>query len=424
LILCPLTGRSSSCDLYPIALPAAALSNAASGTILTNLLQGTQPANFGWLSWGGSPGEPALVTSLTPPGNASTFVNPDDVSDHQVSAGDWVRGKPGVSNSGTVRDALEALKSVDITVPVWDQTRGSGEHAAYRVSAFARVRLLDYHLPQQNRITAQFLEHIECGTRNLAPMANAGPDLSINLPALAILNGTVTDDGLPPVGSLTQFWSQVTGPGPVAFADSNAPVTLAAFPLPGTYVLRLTATDSELSGSDEATVVVDRENHPPVVFSQSVTNAEDNAVTIILQSSDPDGDALTNVIVSPPNFGTLTGVPPNLTYQPNADYNGPDSFTFKASDGTLDSALATVTITNQPVNDAPVADAQSAAVPEDGEAPITLSGSDVEGSPLSYSIPTFPTNGVLPSTATTSSIDLTPITMDRTRSRSLRTMAN
>ncbi len=55
--------------------------------------------NFGLLTWTGSPGEEALVTSLTPPGDSETYVNPDDPADHEVSVGDWIHGKPGVSNS-------------------------------------------------------------------------------------------------------------------------------------------------------------------------------------------------------------------------------------------------------------------------------------------------------------------------------------
>ena len=55
-----------------------------------------------------------------------------------------------------------------------------------------------------------------------------------------------------------------------------------------------------------------------------------------------------------PANGTLSGVAPNLTYTPNANYNGPDSFAFFAADGQSVSALATVTITVTPVNDPPV----------------------------------------------------------------------
>ena len=61
--------------------------------------------------------------------------------------------------------------------------------------------------------------------------------------------------------------------------------------------------------------------------------------------SDADGDGLTFTVVAGPSHGTLSGAAPNLTYTPAADYNGPDSFTFKVNDGTVDSSPATVSIT-------------------------------------------------------------------------------
>src|SRR5688572_15069518 len=128
---------AQTCDLFPMALSSQQVSNAAPGTVLSDVLNGTQSGNFGWLTWAGSPSVPTLVTSLTSPGNSSTYVNPDNTSDHQISVGDWIQGKPGVSNSKNVRDALDALKAIDVTVPVWDQTRGQGANAAYRVSGFA-----------------------------------------------------------------------------------------------------------------------------------------------------------------------------------------------------------------------------------------------------------------------------------------------
>ena len=60
-------------------------------------------------------------------------------------------------------------------------------------------------------------------------------------------------------------------------------------------------------------------------------------------------------MVTGPPTARLSGTAPALTYTPAANYNGPDSFTFKANDGTLDSNVATVTITVTAVNDAPVA---------------------------------------------------------------------
>ena len=154
--------QASGCNLYPIALHERSLAGIPEGGIIHDIYNGVQPGNFGWLTWAGSPNVPTLATSLTPPGDSGTYTNPTDPSDHVVSVGDWVQGKPGVSNSRQVRDALEDLKQIDITVPVWDQASGTGNNSLYRVSAFARVRLLSYRLPKENRITARFLGFVSC----------------------------------------------------------------------------------------------------------------------------------------------------------------------------------------------------------------------------------------------------------------------
>jgi len=153
---------SSPGDLYPIALSQKSLVDLVVGSVIRDIYNGVQPGNFGWLTWAGSPSEPTLVTSLTPPGNSSTYVNPRAPRDHVVSVGDWVQGKPGISNSSQVRKGLNTLEQIDITVPVWDQAIGRGNNSLYHVVAFARVRLLNYHLPKENRITARFLGLVPC----------------------------------------------------------------------------------------------------------------------------------------------------------------------------------------------------------------------------------------------------------------------
>src|SRR6185437_9159252 len=97
-----------------------------------------------------------------------------------------------------------------------------------------------------------------------------------------------------------------------------------------------------------------------------------------------------------PQHGTLTGAAPNVTYTPAANYNGADSFTFKANDGTLDSNIATVTITITAVDDAPVAADQVVATDEDNAKTITLAATDVDtATALTYSIVVGPTHGTL-----------------------------
>jgi hypothetical protein len=88
-------------------------------------------------------------------------------------------------------------------------------------------------------------------------------------------------------------------------------------------------------------------NQAPVAAAQSITTSEDSPVSIQLAATDKDGDALTYSVVTAPSKGTLSGTAPNLTYTPSADFNGTDSFTFRANDGAASSNTATVSITNQ-----------------------------------------------------------------------------
>ncbi len=90
---------------------------------------------------------------------------------------------------------------------------------------------------------------------NLPPTVDAGLDQTVELPNQALLDGTVTDDGVPnPPGAVTTTWTQESGPGAVTFENAAAVDTTAAFSSIGTYVLRLTATDGETSSADEVTV--------------------------------------------------------------------------------------------------------------------------------------------------------------------------
>ncbi len=147
-------------------------------------------------------------------------------------------------------------------------------------------------------------------------------------------------------------------------------------------------------------------NHPPVANPQAVTTPEDTPKAITLTGSDPDLDPLTYSTVTGPSNGVLSGTPPNVTYTPAAHYHGPDSFTFRVWDGTVFSNPATVSITVTSVNDPPVADPQAVSTPEDAARAITLTASDIDFDPLTYSIVTGPAHGAL--SGTPPSVTYTP----------------
>jgi len=101
--------------------------------------------------------------------------------------------------------------------------------------------------------------------QNQPPTVTAGPDQTIALPHSATLNGSATDDQLPQVSSLTVAWTQVSGPGTATFAEAYLTNTTATFSEPGIYVLRLAASDSELTSVSELTITVQPENQAPTV---------------------------------------------------------------------------------------------------------------------------------------------------------------
>ena len=153
----------STCAIYPIAVQLSTVSGVVSGTVINDILNGPRTGNYGWLTWTGDQTVPALAQSLRPPGNSNTYTNPFNLADRAVSAGDWVRGSSGASNSSSVRNALNQLTTIDITVPVWNATQLTGDSMLYRVVGFARVRITSYALNGANpRITARYLGTTTC----------------------------------------------------------------------------------------------------------------------------------------------------------------------------------------------------------------------------------------------------------------------
>jgi hypothetical protein len=154
-------------------------------------------------------------------------------------------------------------------------------------------------------------------------------------------------------------------------------------------------SDGNLSDTILVNVTIQAVDDAPVAEAQSVTTAEDTAKPIALTASDVEDDPLSWTIVSTPTHGTLSGTAPDMTYTPDQDFTGPDSFTLQEKDGLLDSNVATVSINVTPVNDAPVAYDQSVTVDENKAKAIILTGSDKEDDPLTWIITSAPSHGTL-----------------------------
>ena len=158
--------------------------------------------------------------------------------------------------------------------------------------------------------------------------------------------GVLANDADPDGDALTAVLATGPANGSVTL---NADGSFAYIPMGGfsgtdsfTYRANDGALDSNVA---TVTITVNAVNHPPVAVDGSVTTNEDTAAAVTLSASDPDGDPLTYSVLTGPSHGTLSGTAPDLTYTPAANYNGPDAFTFTANDGTVDSNVATVSIT-------------------------------------------------------------------------------
>ncbi len=147
-------------------------------------------------------------------------------------------------------------------------------------------------------------------------------------------------------------------------------------------------------------------NDPPVAADNSYSATEDvtlsvTAPGVLVGDSDPDGNTLRAILVTPPARGTLSlNINGSFVYTPTANLNGQDTFTYKANDGLLDSNVVTVTINVAAVNDAPVGVADSYST--DQNVPLTVpprgvlnNDTDADGEILTATLVAGPAHGTL-----------------------------
>ena len=163
---------------------------------------------------------------------------------------------------------------------------------------------------------------------NMPPCANAGADQTTASTSVNLL-GSAVDDGDPTSGSLTKTWSKVSGPGTVTFGNANSLTTTASFSSPGVYVLRLTANDSQLQGSDEVQITVEGAASPVLTIDDVMLNEGHNGTT----------DAIFTVTLAGSNGSTVT-----VDYQVAAG-TATEGDDYAANSGTLTFSGATTTQT-------------------------------------------------------------------------------
>ena len=154
------------------------------------------------------------------------------------------------------------------------------------------------------------------------------------------------------------------------------------------------ASDGVASSTATVSLTVAPVNDAPVCADVSLAVAEDTPGSVAPSCTDVDGDALSYAIAAQGEKGTGSVSDGRLRYDPRANANGADSFTYRASDGVLASAAASAKVAIAPVNDAPVCGARSSATAED-TAVSGVACADVDGDGLTYTDQTAPANGMV-----------------------------
>lgn len=128
-------------------------------------------------------------------------------------------------------------------------------------------------------------------------------------------------------------------------------------------------------------------NLTPIANPLTISTTENIATNLVLTGFVDSSQSQTYSIVMQPSHGTISGIPPNLSYTPNLNYFGSDGFTFKIHEGVRDSNMATVSITVNPAQYPPQANAGMPQTVSSGSL-VTLDGTkstDLDGDKLTYS---------------------------------------
>nr|WP_316829064.1 Calx-beta domain-containing protein [Pedobacter miscanthi] len=165
-----------------------------------------------------------------------------------------------------------------------------------------------------------------------------------------------------------------------------------------TVIITMNAATSNAlitAGTTPATVNI-TDNRPPVATAPAITTNEDTPVSGTITASDPDGNPLAYTVTTPPAHGTVVVNPDGTyTYTPAPNYNGTDTFTVTVSDGKGGTVPVTISVTINPVNDAPVATAPVITTNKNTPVNGTITATDADGDALTFAVTTPPAHGTV-----------------------------
>jgi hypothetical protein len=189
------------------------------------------------------------------------------------------------------------------------------------------------------------------------------PASPVDFGTTVTLTATVTGSAATPTG-VVEFFREGTVSLGTATLNASGIATLQTSTLPaGVHSITAAyAGNATYSGSTSPAIsyTVNESNTPPEVGLDNFFGSEDATLNqpapgVLANDSDADGDALTAQLIGPPATSGEVVLNSNgsFTYTPDSDFNGSDQFSYRASDGEANSAIATVTVTVSPVNDDP-----------------------------------------------------------------------
>lgn len=209
-------------------------------------------------------------------------------------------------------------------------------------------------------------------------------------------------NGVKRVGALT-FDTLTAGAATLSLVDNEMPL--------GRFfsATRFSEQSMQYQG---VSITITAGNNAPLAKNSSLMATENTSAIGALSATDPDGNPLTYSVITNGAQGTVTitnTATGAYTYVPKINAIGNDAFTFKANDGKVNSNLATVTVTINPLNDPPVAHNGNLTTTEGVPVAGTLSAMDPDSTFLTYFVVNSGAKGVVNITnSTTGAYSYTP----------------
>ncbi len=339
-----------------------------------------------------------------PPNNGSARVTRARITRN----GTFITGEDGVE-----RDAAQSQAAANPTLTDPRLQTGIGWETTGSVSLGNGAAILTETATSQTRLNQTFLvgEHDRYLTFTLAGIAlddvNHAPDdafeaalLDANT-GLSLLGGT----GLARNDAFLNLQADGTeraGQGVTSTlnADGSRTYRIDLAGIPAGTAVKLSFDLLGFGAATSQVTVRDLRLGVPETRDDEFTTLEDTPIAIAVTANDLDADqpGFAPVVVTGPEHGTVTlNETGGFTYTPDADWNGEDSFTYKLSDGTVDSNIAKVSLGVTAMNDAPTAGDQTLATLEDTALTLDLlaNASDIDSPTLSPVIVSGPQHGTL-----------------------------